>query len=112
MKKAIYMGIGKEKDDHIQRVFMVDPPLEGNEFVLVSARDIAAYFRSMANAMRLPPSALGMSEYDTETYIFGCDSAGNIHNWRELEGSFKGEMNIARALQNAGYEIVESMESK
>ena len=45
-----------------------------------------------------------------ETYIFPAD-AGSAEsceplNWTELPGSFRGRMDHARALRNAGYEIV------
>lgn len=35
-----------------------------------------------------------------ETYIFPSDKEGNILGWEELDGSYRGEMNIERALNN------------
>ena len=43
-----------------------------------------------------------------ETYIFGANEDGEIANWGELSGSFKGGLDHAKALKNAGYEIVEA----
>ena len=40
-----------------------------------------------------------------ETYIFAADQAGNITDWMELEGSFKGAMDHEEALLGAGYEV-------
>jgi len=40
-----------------------------------------------------------------ETYIFPSDKHGNITSWSELEGSYRGELNHATALRNAGYLI-------
>ena len=42
-----------------------------------------------------------------ETYIFGADVHGTIVSWMDLPGSFKGSMDHAKALRNAGYEIME-----
>jgi len=41
-----------------------------------------------------------------ETYIFGADPDGEIIDWGELPGSYKGGLNHKRALRDAGYEIV------
>jgi len=42
-----------------------------------------------------------------ETYIFEADENGNVVNWTELEGSYKGGLCHRRALENAGYEVIE-----
>lgn len=99
VKRATYMGIkgGLEAD---QRVFMMDPPLDGNEFVCVSAT-------TMNKIARLANSYGVNLKLEPETYIFACDAAGFITNYGELEGSYRGGMNHAQALMNAGYEIVE-----
>lgn len=71
-----------------QHLFQMNPPLEENEYVIVSAILLA---------------------FDTgvpETYIFGADVDGNIVDWRELEGSFQGAIDIEKAINNAGYDIV------
>jgi hypothetical protein len=41
-----------------------------------------------------------------ETYIFPADESGEVVNWCELEGSFKGGLDHQRALEGAGYEVV------
>jgi hypothetical protein len=40
-----------------------------------------------------------------ETFIFPSDENGKVLSWTELEGSIVGELNIEKALSNAGYEI-------
>ena len=40
------------------------------------------------------------------TYIFGADAEGNVLRWGELEGSFRGDIDHARALRGAGYTVV------
>ena len=41
-----------------------------------------------------------------ETHIFPADKEGEVISWLELKGSFRGELNHERALQNAGYEVI------
>ncbi len=41
-----------------------------------------------------------------ETYIFEADAEGEVTNWSELEGSFKGDLDHVQALWEAGYRVV------
>ena len=41
-----------------------------------------------------------------ETYIFPASEDGEIVNWSELDGSFKGALDHELALRNAGFEVV------
>ena len=41
-----------------------------------------------------------------ETYIFACDSDGEVLDWIELGGSFKGAMDHDRALRGLGVEKI------
>jgi len=50
------------------------------------------------------PAAFDTGE--SETYIFPADPSGEILNWGELEGSFRGDMDHDRALKGAGYEVI------
>jgi hypothetical protein len=43
---------------------------------------------------------------EPETFIFGASEDGEVLDWIEMDGSFKGAINIARALNDAGYEVV------
>lgn len=66
------------------RLYRLDEPLNNNEFVIVS----------------------GISnEFGIETFIFGADEEGEISDFTELEGSFKGDIDHERALENAGYDV-------
>lgn len=69
-----------------QRHYRVTPPLEGHEFLIVSAVD--------------------SSDHGPETYIFGADKFGSIVNYLELKGSFIGGKDHRKALENAGYTLV------
>ena len=68
-----------------QAVYQMAPPLQGYEYVVVSAACVFG---------------------ESETYIFGSDAKGQIVNWSELDGSFKGQLSHETALSNAGYKIV------
>lgn len=67
-------------------VYRLDPPHEGHEYVWVSA-------------------AVGPYS-GPETNIFGCDSEGDVTEWRVLDGSYRGGLDHEEALRNAGYEVV------
>lgn len=80
-------------------LFRMEPPHEGHEHVAVSA---------------VTPKPTGITEIDRfpglldpETYIFGADPEGVVVSWTELPGSFRGAMDIPRALREAGYEVTE-----
>jgi hypothetical protein len=40
-----------------------------------------------------------------ETYIFPADENGEIIDWGELEGSFKGELDHNKALSRMGFSV-------
>lgn len=75
-----------------QRLYRVDPPVSygwphgdtTTDHVLVSAADTYT---------------------GPETYMFPADAGGNVLDWMELDGSFRGELDHERALRNAGYEV-------
>ena len=69
-----------------QRTYRLDPPMEAlHEYVVVSA-------------VVAPVTG-------PETYIFEGDADGNVTDWGELPGSFRGDFDHERALRNAGYEV-------
>lgn len=67
------------------RLYRLSEPLDGNEYVVVSA----------TVAMFSGP----------ETYIFAADETGKVTGWSELSGSFRGDLDHQAALQGAGYEV-------
>ena len=69
------------------RLYRLSEPLEGHEFVLVSAIHVA------------------FGTYPPETYIFPSNEAGTITEWSELPGSIQGVYDHAQALAGAGYEL-------
>ena len=88
MKATLIKNLAGWKGD--ARLYRVDPPIQFNEdrktnYVVVSA----------ATVMFSGP----------ETYIFPASSEGEILDWLELPGSFRGAMDHARALEGAGYSI-------
>lgn len=83
-KIARFIRTTPSRDGADAKLYVMVPPYDGNEYVVVSANTI-----------------LGRPE----TYVFSSDSDGTITNWSELECSFIGELNHARALEYAGYEL-------
>lgn len=73
----------------VANLYRLEPAHEGHEHVVVSA----------VNAMFSGP----------ETFIFGCDAEGKPTSMLELSGSFQGGRDHAKALDGAGYDIVEQV---
>lgn len=91
-------------------------------------KDVSTDFRGTAHLFRLDPpvtyrnytidgtvaltsdhvivSAADVPFSGPETYIFPANTAGGIADWGELEGSFRGGLDIEEALGRAGYEVV------
>lgn len=71
------------------RLYRLDPPMpteeQPTEFVVVSAT--VAPFTG------------------PETYIFPADEDGDITDWGELDGSYRGGLDHTEALTRAGYEV-------
>lgn len=40
-----------------------------------------------------------------ETYIFPADETGEVLNWSELDGSYRGSLDHTAALEGAGYQV-------
>jgi hypothetical protein len=74
----------KVKDVNSKQVmWQLEPPLDGNKYVITSASTV--------------------DFTGPETYLFACDKEGNITNWCELPGSYRGELNHKRCFANIGY---------
>lgn len=95
MKKAAFIKeLPINNAGAIQRLYRLNPPMpapdwdeDANpaEYVIVSA--VIAMFSG------------------PETYIFPSDENGNIIDWGELNGSYRGGLCHERALERAGYEV-------
>lgn len=64
------------------------------EYVIVSAVDFVGGGGGLFNGP------------EPETYIFGADAEGNVVEWVELPGSFRGAKDHGAALEGAGYSVV------
>lgn len=67
-------------------LYRCDPPLEGHEYVVVSA--VVVRWTG-----------------EPETCIFPGNEKGAVTSWDELDGSFQGGCDHERALRNAGYAV-------
>ena len=97
MRTAVDLGKVNQYAGGDQRLYRLDPPIvkeswyeddpeERYEYVVVSA--VVAYS-------------------GPETYIFPADKDGNITDWGELDGSYRGGMDHEAALANAGYTVTQ-----
>ena len=84
------------------RLYRLDPPMDLHddwqepekvtgvaEYVVVSATVVPFGFRGP----------------EPETYIFPGTPEGQVADWGELRGSYKGGLDHAEALKGAGYEV-------
>lgn len=67
------------------RLYRLSEPHDGHDLVIVSA--VVVMFSG------------------PETYIFPADESGEVTDWGEMDGSFRGELDHEQALSNAGYEV-------
>lgn len=68
-----------------QALYRLKPALSGHEYVVVSATSV--------------PGG------GPETYIFPADANGAVTDWLGMDGSYKGGLSHAKALEGAGYAI-------
>lgn len=72
------------RPDIQQKLYRLEPPANRDvQYVVVSGADV-------------PFSG-------PETYIFRSDEDGKITDWLEMRGSFRGDIDHARALSGLGY---------
>ena len=76
-------------------LYRVNPPVEWHDWATEEPRTANFVVVSAASVMFSGP----------ETYLFPADEKGNIVNWTELEGSYRGGLNHTQALRNAGYSV-------
>ena len=92
MKKAIFIKNLEGKNESVmQSLYACFPPMEDYEGV--SFRYVVI---SASTVMFSGP----------ETYIFPSDKTGDIVDWGELDGSYRGDLDHLRALTEAGYLLV------
>lgn len=77
------------------RLYKVDPPIPQNEW---DGEDTTTHEYVVVSGVIAPFSG-------AETYIFPGDAEGNVVDWGELDGSFRGDIDHEQALVNAGYSI-------
>jgi len=65
----------------------VFPRIDGNKYVITSASDVG-------------PSG-------PETYVFPSNEKGEIIDWGELPGSYRGDLAHEKCFKNIGYKINE-----
>jgi hypothetical protein len=77
------------------KLFRCEPPLEYEDYGDEQKQQTEYVIVSAVNAMFTGP----------ETYIFPANAEGEITDWSELDGSYRGGHGHAEALENAGYSV-------
>lgn len=72
---------------HTKILWEVLPRIDGNKYVITSTSS------NMITGL--------------ETYMFAADEEGNIIDWGELEGSYRGSLDHKKCFQNIGYSVHE-----
>lgn len=80
------------------RHYLLDPPMTYTEYNVEGQ----PYERSAAYVI---VSAADVPLSGPETYIFPATAKGEIDDFGELEGSYRGGLDHRLALENAGYEV-------
>ena len=99
MKTATHVKTftSSERPDFEQRLYRVDPPIRPYTFAEEPEADPTDYV--IVSAANVPFSG-------PETYIFPADENGEVIDWVELGGSFRGALDHEQALRNAGYTVI------
>jgi hypothetical protein len=74
------------------RVYRVDPPMGDPEMGIEPSDCVWV-------------SAVTVPHTGPETYIFTSTEDGEVLDWAELPGSYRGGLDHAEALRRAGYEV-------
>lgn len=77
------------------RLYKVDPPIEQKDWEGNVEATHEYVIASATNVMFSGP----------ETYLFPANEAGEVIDWGELDGSYRGGFDHEAALTGAGYEV-------
>ncbi len=80
----------------VQKLYQVTPPMKSQD-----------WNGNAAEYQYVIVSAVDVMFSGPETYIFPATAGGEIAEWGELEGSFKGALDHEKALHNAGYTVAD-----
>lgn len=96
-KIATYVADVSDKFTGTAFLYRMDPPLTYQTYEVdgTSERITEYVVASAADVMFSGP----------ETYIFPADSDGEVIDWGELEGSFRGDLCCDEAIRRAGYAV-------
>jgi hypothetical protein len=76
-------------------LYRVDPPVTYEDY----DKDAAATTEYVIVSAAVVPYS------GPETYIFPANASGEVTDWGELDGSYKGGLDHDEALRGAGYEV-------
>jgi hypothetical protein len=83
------------------KVYRLDPPIEIKDYDV----ELGGY-KVIGTSEHVWVSATVAMFSGPETYIFPSDENGEVTDWGELEGSYRGGLDHEEALRGAGYTVV------
>jgi hypothetical protein len=83
-------------------LYSLSPPLKYTEYDDNADGD---YVEVEKEAEYVIVSATVAMDGGPETYIFPSNDSGDVVSWLEIAGSYRGGLNHAKALSNAGYSL-------
>lgn len=97
MKTATLLKVKDGRFPGQWRFYRLSEPLDGHTLVAVSAVEYVGTATYLVSG--------------PETYIFPADESCDVADWGELDGSYKGGTDHAKALANAGYTVAQEVAS-
>lgn len=94
-EKKIATAIKRKDGNGVGYVFRVQPPMHDQPWGDSKPQEFRHVWVSAASVPYSGP----------ETYIFGCQESGEVIDWGELEGSYRGGLSHEQALEAAGYTV-------
>lgn len=94
-KRAKFVKDVGEKFVGRAELYRLDPPIKINDW---AGNETGTAEYVIVSAVIAPFTG-------PETYIFPANEEGEVVSWDELDGSFRGALDIPGALGNAGYTI-------
>jgi hypothetical protein len=79
-------------------LYRVDPPMKEESWFAEEDEELQSFDYVVVSATSAFMSG-------AETYIFGADENGEVLDWGELPGSYRGGLDHQQALEDAGYVV-------
>ena len=114
MKTATVVKVLGSKPGARQVIYRCNPPLEGHEYVMSSARDFgempkpdyAGVIDQLCGTLAVMQDKEDKYNQLTETFVFASNKDCEVEDWGELECSVAGVFDCNAPLEKAGYTVL------